>query len=71
MTQELDPKKINLWNIKTASIFLDRTPGAIRNLVMRRQIPYRKICGKLMFIEDEILDWVDKSVGLRPDELKK
>jgi hypothetical protein len=46
-----------------------RTAGAIRNLVMRRQIPYRKVGGRLVFLKSEIIEWLDRSPGLRPEDL--
>lgn len=46
------------------------TPGAIRNKVMRRQIPYRKVAGRLVFILSEIEKWIDESDGVKPENMK-
>jgi hypothetical protein len=56
---------MNLWNIKKTSEYLDRSEGAVRNLVLRRKIPFRKVGGRLMFIEDEISRWADGSPGVK------
>jgi excisionase family DNA binding protein len=50
--------------------YLRRTPGAIRNLVLRRAIPFRKPAGRLLFIKEEIDLWIRNSEGLSLDELK-
>ena len=52
---------MNLWSIKKTSEYLDRSEGAVRNLVLRRKIPFRKVGGRLMFIEQEIATWADNS----------
>lgn len=49
--------------------YLNRTPAAIRNLVMRRMIPFRKVGGRLLFLENEIDQWVDRSEGVRLKDL--
>ena len=45
------------------------TPGAIRNLVMRRRIPFRKAGGRLVFIEHEIVQWVENSPGAKVEDV--
>ena len=42
---------------------IHRSPGAVRNLVMRNQIPYRKPGGRLVFIRDEIIEWMQCTGG--------
>jgi len=49
--------------------FLKRSPGAIRNLVLRRAIPFRKPGGRLMFLKSEIELWIEKSPGIRLEDL--
>jgi hypothetical protein len=49
---------------------IGRSPGALRNLVLRRQIPFRKPGGRLMFLRREILEWIEGAPGLRIDDLK-
>ena len=49
----------------------DRSPGAVRNLVMRRKIPFRKVGGRLLFIRSEIERWIETSEGLSLEDLKR
>ncbi len=60
-----------LWNIRKVSERLQRTEGAVRNMVLRRQIPFRKVSGRLMFIEHEIETWINNSPGVTLDQLRK
>lgn len=60
-----------LWDIKQTAAFLKGSEGAIRNKVLRRQIPFRKVGGRLMFIEHEIKAWAMNSPGVTLEELKK
>jgi len=55
---------------KDCADFLGKTPGAIRNLVMRRLIPYRKPGGRLIFLRSEIEKWVEKAPGLKLENLE-
>jgi len=52
------------------SRYIHKTQGAVRNLVLRRAIPYRKPGGRLLFIRREIDEWVQMSEGITIDELK-
>lgn len=45
---------------ETARI-IKRTPSAVRNLVMRGKIPFRKAAGRLVFFEHELLEWIQSS----------
>ncbi|MFC1886057.1 helix-turn-helix domain-containing protein [Thermodesulfobacteriota bacterium] len=56
-------------NTEECGDYLKRSPGAIRNLVMRRKIPFRKPGGRLMFLKAEIDDWIENSPGLKVGEL--
>jgi len=47
------------------------TPGAIRNLVLRRKIPFRKVGGRLVFLRDEIEKWIASAPGVRLKDLEK
>jgi excisionase family DNA binding protein len=58
-------------NTKQAAEFLGRSPGAIRNLVARRNIPYRKPGGRLVFILSELEQWIDISEGLNIEKFKE
>ena len=58
-------------NVNQISNYLKRSTGAVRNLVMRRAIPYRKPAGRLLFDRDEIDLWIKKSEGISLEELRK
>jgi excisionase family DNA binding protein len=56
--------------VQELSLYLKRSPGAIRNLVLRRAVPYRKPAGRLLFDKDEIDKWIHDSEGVSFDELQ-
>ena len=58
-----------LLDTKDVANLLNRSPGAVRNLVLRRKIPFRKVAGRLAFIKDEIEEWIAASPGIRLEEL--
>lgn len=68
---------VNQTNIRNFLITVEcanligRSPGAVRNLVMRRAIPFRKPGGRLLFIKTEILKWVDGAPGVTLEQLKE
>ena len=51
-------------NTTECAKLISRTPGAVRNLVLRRAIPFRKPGGRLMFIRSEIQAWIEDADGL-------
>lgn len=57
--------------IPEAATLTKRSPGAVRNLVMRGRIPYRKVAGRLVFIRSELLKWIAGSPGIRLEEIGK
>jgi hypothetical protein len=50
--------------------FIGRTPGAVRNLVLARRIPFRKPAGRLLFKITEIEMWIESAHGVRLEEIK-
>jgi len=56
---------------KEAAEFLHRSPGAIRNLVLRRAIPYRKVGGRLLFLRSEVERWIESSSGIKLNDLER
>jgi hypothetical protein len=70
MTPVGGSEKIVPWDIRKVADFLGRSPGAVRNLVMRRSIPFRKVAGRLVFIEDEIVAWIKNAPGLSLEQIK-
>lgn len=45
------------------------TPAAVRKLITRKKIPYRKPGGRLILIRSEIREWVRTAEGLRLNEI--
>jgi len=43
---------------------------AVRMRVARRQIPFRKVKGRLVFLRREIERWIETAPGLRPDDIE-
>lgn len=60
-----------LLSTTEAADLLRRSPAAIRNLVMRKAIPFRKPGGRLIFLKAELLEWVLRSDGVSLDDLKE
>jgi predicted DNA-binding transcriptional regulator AlpA len=50
---------------------IGRTPGAVRNLVYRKRIPYRKPAGKLVFLRKEIEQWIENTNGLNGGDIMR
>lgn len=48
---------------------IGRTPAAVRNLVKRRKIPFRKPAGRLIFLRSEIQAWIENAEGLHLEEI--
>jgi hypothetical protein len=54
-----EPLQTSAWlDVKGAAQHLSTTPSAIHNLVKRRQIPYHKPYGRLLFDPQELDRWV-------------
>ncbi len=60
---------MTLFNVKELAKYLKRTPSSIRNLVMRRQIPFRKAGGRLIFFQEEIDKWLREAPGITLEEI--
>lgn len=56
--------------IDELSSYMRRSKGAIRNLVLRRAIPYRKPAGRLIFLKEEIDQWVQMAPRKSLEEIK-
>ena len=62
--------KETYFTTKQLSGYIGRSPQAIRDLVYRKAIPYRKPAGRLLFSKDEIDRWIDMSGGLTIEKWK-
>ena len=56
--------------IEDLSSYIHRSKGAIRNLVLRRAIPFRKPAGRLIFLKEEIDQWVNVAPGKTLNEIR-
>ena len=63
-------EKSEYLNIADLASYIKRSKGAIRNLVMRRAIPYRKPGGRLLFIKEEIDEWIQTSPGMKLEDVE-
>jgi len=59
------------FNTDECAAFIHRSPGAIRNLVVRREIPFRKPAGRLIFLKSEIEQWIENAPGLKLEEIER
>lgn len=66
----MSTEKIELWKVEETAKFLKRSPSAIRKLVLRGKIPFRRVGGRICFIEREIVEWIQVSPGKSLDDLK-
>ena len=48
---------------------LGRSEGAVRQMVWRKQLPHRKVQGRVVFVRHEIETLIEKSPGVRLDEI--
>jgi hypothetical protein len=59
------------WLVKDAAAFLSRSEGAIRNMVLRKQIPFVKKAGPLYFFQSDLIAWLRQGPGVTLEELKE
>lgn len=57
-------------SVEELASYIKRSKGAIRNLVLRRVIPYRKPAGRLIFLKEEIDQWVQMAPGKKLEEIE-
>ena len=56
---------------KECAELIGRSSGAVRNLVLRRRIPFRKPGGRLLFLRAEIEKWIERSPGIKIEDLEE
>ena len=62
---------VGLRVIKDSGAPISLVDSAIRNLVLRRKIPFRKPGGRLMFIRSELIQWIQQAPGLSIEDIGK
>ena len=58
-------------NTEQAGKLMNRSPAAMRNLVLRGKVPYRKPGGRLVFLRSELIKWVQQAPGLSLQDIEK
>ena len=56
-------------NTDQCADLLKRTPNSIRRLVWQGKLPFRKVAGRLMFLEYELMDFIENSPGKRSGDI--
>lgn len=46
-------------NVKDLCKYIYRSESSVRKMVMRKEIPFRKVGSRVLFVEEEIDQWVD------------
>jgi excisionase family DNA binding protein len=59
-----------LMNVSETAALLGRTENAIRRLVERRKIPFRRSGRRILFIERELLAVIEELPGLTLEEVR-
>jgi len=54
-----------------ASELFGPSPRAIRSMVARRQVPFRKLNGRVVFIKTELEEFVQSLPGVSLEEIRK
>jgi excisionase family DNA binding protein len=62
---------MKVLTIEEAAWKLKRTPRSIRALILRRAIPYRKVAGRIVLIEEELDQWILSSPGRTVTEIEE
>lgn len=60
-----------LLGILETAALLGRTENAIRRMVERRQIPYRKSNRRIFFLESELREYIERLPGLSLEDLRE
>ncbi len=63
--------KDRLLDVPETAAVLGRSENAIRRMVERRQIPYRKSGRRVLFLESELRSFIDALPGLSLEDLRE
>ncbi len=63
--------KDRLLDVPETAAVLGRSENAIRRMVERRQIPYRKSGRRVLFLESELRAFIDALPGLSLEDLRE
>ena len=59
-----------LLNVTSAARLLGLTPKALRRRIDRRTIPFKKLGRRIMFVQDELWDFIATLEGCSCEEAK-
>lgn len=59
-----------LLDVRGAAELLGRSEGAVRKLIARREIPYRRQGTRIILFEHELRDWLNALPGLLPEDIQ-
>lgn len=62
---------MDLFHVKEASQLLKVTEDATRKLISRRKIPFRRVGGRIVFLKEELEDWIKNAPGVKPHEVNR
>ena len=68
--QDISKKGEQYLTVNELAEYIKRSKPAIRMLTMRREIPFRKVAGRLVFIKSEVDEWINMSKGIGIDEIR-
>lgn len=60
-----------LLSVEGAAEMLGRSENAVRRMVERRQIPFRKCGRRVLFVESEIKAFIDALPGISLEEMRE
>ena len=63
--------RVTLLSVRDMAQMLNRSEAAVRQMCWRRQIPYRKVQGRILFRRDEIEQLILQSPGVALSEVVK
>jgi len=57
-----------LLDVKATAELLGTSEGQVRSQVYRRLLPYRKLGGRIVFVREELLAFINCLPGVTPEE---
>jgi len=60
---------LSFLSVADVAQMLGRSEGAVRQMVWRKQLPHRKVQGRVVFVRSEIETLIERSPGVRLEEI--
>jgi len=64
------PGQAMMLDIRAAADFLGTSPKALRHLIERRRIPFRKLGRKVVLLRGELEQWIADLPGVSLDQVR-